>query len=189
MKHPWDSTDPNEDIFDMSFQRILCCDFDGVFHGYRQGWKGPTEIYDEPVPGSFEWLEQIAAVTNAAGEKLFDPMIYSSRSKFEGGVAAMRSWFARYGLPDELLRELTFCHEKPAAWLTIDDRCFEFRGVFPTPDYLLNYTSWVSDSGTLPMKSDADLLRQIAIDGLHSNARDTGAAEILRRIADRIDGR
>lgn len=169
----------------MGFQRILCLDFDGVFHWYRKGWKGPTEIYDDPVPGSFEWLQAISAELDENGEKVFDPQIYSSRSQHDGGIGAMQEWFIKHGLPEKLVWELNYPQEKPAAWLTLDDRCFQFRGAFPTAEYLLGFTSWVSTQGAPElMHSDADLLRQIANEGL----RDATSRELLVQIANRLEG-
>ncbi|MFN8923034.1 MAG: hypothetical protein ACK5XP_08940, partial [Sphingobacteriia bacterium] len=50
----------------------IAIDFDGVLHGYSRGWHDGT-IYDPPVPGSREAMEQL----KAAGHYL---MIFSSRT-------------------------------------------------------------------------------------------------------------
>lgn len=187
MKDPRNNTNPNQDLYDMAFKRTLCLDFDGVFHLYSQGWKGPTEIYDGVVPGSIDWLEAIAAHTNEEGEKAFDPQIYSSRSKHAGGIAAMEKWFIKHGLSTDTLCLLVFPTEKPAAWLTIDDRCFQFRGLFPTPDFLINYKAWMKRPVMAEgVAGDADLLRRIASD-YQETAGDVHAR--LLRIANELEGR
>ena len=62
---------------------ILCLDFDGVIHDYREGWKG-GDIYGEVTPGFWEWLFKAA--------KLFRIVVYSSRSKTEEAGQAMQAW-------------------------------------------------------------------------------------------------
>jgi hypothetical protein len=108
---------------------ILCIDFDGVIHSYDRGWQS-GEIYGNAVPGFFEWAER--------AKEYFRLVIYSSRSKTEDGVIAMsrwlheqrRAWRIATGFPNDGLEptEIEFAHEKPAAFLTIDDRAVQFRG-------------------------------------------------------------
>ena len=75
----------------MMAKPILCVDFDGVIHSYSSGWKGELNLPDPPVPGAFEWLESLIPY--------FLINIYSSRSKYEGGPAAMYDWFVLHGAP------------------------------------------------------------------------------------------
>jgi hypothetical protein len=110
------------------FQPTICIDFDGVIHSYEKGWQSGV-IYGSVVPGFFEWVERV--------RHQFKLVIYSSRSKSNEGVIAMGAWLheqrniwiknggSRH--PTEPL-EMEFAHEKPAAWLTIDDRAIQFRG-------------------------------------------------------------
>jgi hypothetical protein len=110
------------------FKPTLCIDFDGVIHSYEKGWQDGV-IYGEVVPGFFEWVECV--------RDQFKLVIYSSRSKSDEGVTAMgiwlheerNKWIKSGGKrhPTEPL-EIEFAHEKPAAWLTIDDRAICFRG-------------------------------------------------------------
>jgi len=129
---------------------ILCLDFDGVCHSYTSGWKGAGNIPDAPVDGLFEFLEQAA--------KVFDIQVFSSRSGQPGGILAMRNWFSKYftdyafhKAPE--LREkysdftitdnfIKFPTEKPAAFLTIDDRAICFTGFWPKIDDLKNFQPW-----------------------------------------------
>lgn len=126
---------------------ILCVDFDGVVHSYVSPWQDAGHIPDDPVPGALRWL------WNAT--KFFDVQIYSSRSKDSLGITAMRAWmrtqsakefdendhpmaFARANYP------INFVAEKPAAFLTIDDRAICFQGDWSAldPAELLKFKPW-----------------------------------------------
>ena len=120
----------------MAFKRKICVDFDGVIHWYRDGWKG-DEIYDEPVPGAFPWLVAMA------NDPEFGVYIYSSRSQTDDGIAAMRRWFLAHGLDQAVLDSFEFPAQKPAAWLTIDDRAVCFTGAFPTLQEMADFVPWM----------------------------------------------
>lgn len=114
---------------------ILCVDFDGVIHDYRDGWQG-GRIYGNVTDGFFAWLEQ--------AQRLFRVVVYSSRSKDEDGVKAMKSWLAQQNggiLPDGL----EFANEKPPAFLTIDDRALTFNGSWGEfePGKLRDFRPWM----------------------------------------------
>jgi hypothetical protein len=112
----------------------ICIDFDGVIHSYERGWQG-GDIYGEVVPGFFEWVERVRYD--------FKLVIYSSRSKADNGVVAMSLWLGekrnkwiKEGRRRDPVEALTFefAHEKPAAWLTIDDRAICFCGNWAAPE-------------------------------------------------------
>jgi hypothetical protein len=122
---------------------ILCLDFDGVIHSYTSGWKGADVIPDPPVPGAAEFLRKAV--------EFFRVAIFSSRSGQPGGIDAMKAylllrvagqgetakhpgWFERIEWPTE----------KPAAFLTIDDRALCFNGDFEIydPQALLAFKPW-----------------------------------------------
>ena len=116
------------------FKPTICIDFDGVIHSYEKGWQGGV-IYGTVVPGFFEWVEQV--------RDRFKLVIYSSRSKTNEGVIAMGQWLHRQrnewiaagGKRNETEPlELECVHEKPAAWLTIDDRAIRFNGDWSDPE-------------------------------------------------------
>jgi hypothetical protein len=126
----------------------LCIDFDGVIHKYSKGWQDGT-IYDDVVPGFFEWAER--------ARHHFKLVIYSSRSKDDNGTILMsmwlheqrNKWIAEGGQRDETEPlEIEFAHEKPAAWLTIDDRCIRFDGSWRMlglePERLLAFKPWMT---------------------------------------------
>jgi hypothetical protein len=115
---------------------ILCVDFDGVVHSYKSGWQGADVISDPPVPGALRWLWKAT--------EWWDVQIYSSRSKEPRGREAMQAWMldharAEFG-PDHPMSMLdgerdqgfqypiTFAADKPAAFLSIDDRAICFEG-------------------------------------------------------------
>lgn len=111
-----------------NFKPTICVDFDGVIHSYEKGWQDGT-IYGTVVPGFFEWVERV--------RDHFKLVIYSSRSKDDAGVVQMGYWlheqrnlWLQSGGVRHPQKPLTFefAHEKPAAWLTIDDRCIRFDG-------------------------------------------------------------
>jgi hypothetical protein len=131
---------------------ILCVDFDGVIHSYTNGWKGACVIPDPPVPGALRWLWKAT--------EWFDVHIYSSRTKDEHGREAMLAWMVdksreefgeghpmseiRGDLSPEHQYPITFSHEKPAAFLTIDDRAVCFHGDWNElePSELLSFKPW-----------------------------------------------
>ena len=132
------------------FRPTLCIDFDGVIHSYEKGWQDGS-IYGTVVPGFFAWA--IQAVEH------FTLVVYSSRSKSPEARTAMMEWLgtqsvqairdgevpSNYEWP-RLLDHLEFAAEKPAAWLTIDDRAICFTGDWAdprlSPSALLAFRPW-----------------------------------------------
>lgn len=128
------------------FRPTICIDFDGVIHSYEKGWQGGL-IYGTVVSGFFEWVERV--------RDDFHLVIYSSRSKDDAGVKAMGVWLhtkrnewinaGGQRNPSEPL-SIEFAHEKPAAWLTIDDRAIRFSGDWNDPqlstEAMLAFKPW-----------------------------------------------
>ena len=128
------------------FRPTICIDFDGVMRSYERGWQDGT-IYGTVVRGFFEWVERVRFD--------FKLVIYSSRSKDDNGVILMsmwlheqrNKWIAAGGQRNETEPlEIEFAHEKPAAWLTIDDRCVRFDGSWDNPqlepEAMLAFKPW-----------------------------------------------
>lgn len=124
---------------------ILCLDFDGVIHSYTSGWHGDTVISDPVTVGFFEWLDEAA--------QHFKIVVYSSRSKNPKACDAMALWMAKQRLmwrenggtssiKDGSPVDIEFAHEKPAAFLTIDDRAIQFDGTWPNVADLLSFKPW-----------------------------------------------
>lgn len=124
---------------------IICLDWDGVIHDYREGWQDGS-IYGSVTPGFFEWAME--------ARLHFSLVIYSSRSKTDDGIQAMKTWLQHqaeiyYG--DEIVatdcaKAFEFAYEKPAAFLTIDDRAIAFKGDWLagelSPAVMMNYRTW-----------------------------------------------
>lgn len=120
---------------------ILCLDFDGVIHSYTSGWKGCDTIPDPPVEGSIAFM--LGAL------RLFDVVIFSSRSGDPDGLAAMKRWLREhsgqcwYETPDGPgIESVRFVTEKPPAHVTIDDRAITFDGSWPSLQQLLSFRPW-----------------------------------------------
>lgn len=118
------------------FKKIILVDFDGVLSDYSSGWQGADIANDPPVPGAIGWLREMLA------DDRFDVQIYSSRSRQEGGILCMKNWLIEHGMPVEEADRIKFPTEKPAAFLTIDDRAVCFTGVFPTPHAIQHFKPW-----------------------------------------------
>jgi hypothetical protein len=134
----------------MSDRPILVVDFDGVLNSYASGWQGADIINDPPVEGAIEWLYRVIGA--------FEVHIYSSRSKEPIGITAMKNWLyaeerhyraqadqAGKHLPKtSLALNLKWPTEKPAAFLSIDDRCIRFEGPgsWPSVDALKDFKPW-----------------------------------------------
>lgn len=113
-------------------KKILLIDFDGVCHSYTSGWQGANVIPDPPVPGLLDAFKSYL--------KCFDVQIYSARTRQEGGREAMVEWFDTHF--HEILHLISFPTQKPAAFLTLDDRAITFKGTWPDVDALMNFKTW-----------------------------------------------
>lgn len=130
-------------------RKILAIDFDGVVHSYERGWQNGA-IYGSVTRGFFEWCERVG--------KDFRLVIYSSRSATPRGVSEMRYWLVRQWHdwnrdrlnqeepPGIMPDQFEFAHQKPPAWLTIDDRCVRFDGSWDnpllSPRAMLDFEPW-----------------------------------------------
>lgn len=120
---------------------ILCVDFDGVLHSYSSGWQGADVVADPPVDGAIAFMREAS--------KHFRVAVHSSRSLQPGGMEAMKTWLTRCALNQSRLDDdLTWLDlvqwplEKPAAFVTIDDRALTFTGTWPAIETLLSFKPW-----------------------------------------------
>ncbi len=125
---------------------ILVLDFDGVLHSYSSGWKGADTIPDPPVAGAMKFIWDATDHFRVA--------ILSSRSNQSGGLSAMKAWlyyhfkdyWGTHGThamqADDKLSEIEWPLEKPAAFLTIDDRALTFDGTWPRIEDLKAFQPW-----------------------------------------------
>jgi len=116
--------------------KTILVDFDGVLHSYTSGWKGAEVASDPPTPGAIEWLQKMLR------EKDLILCVYSSRSNQTGGIRTIKDWLYKHGLSPADIGRLEFPISKPAAWLTIDDRCICFSGAFPTAEEIHKFKPW-----------------------------------------------
>jgi hypothetical protein len=117
---------------------ILCIDFDGVIHSYESGWKGGA-IYGTVTVGFWEWAER--------AKDYFTLTIYSSRSVTEDGILGMKAWMTREHPQRQLPPYFQFAHQKPPAFLTIDDRALTFMGDWGRfdPVALRDFKPWMTE--------------------------------------------
>lgn len=116
---------------DSGCKPTLALDFDGVLHWYRHGWKGPTVIDDEPVPGAVEAVKEYL--------EHFEVVVFGGRAHYPGGIEAMKDWMKEHGFPVD---EIRFSSTKPLALIIMDDRAVRFEGVFLKSGELLGMKPW-----------------------------------------------
>jgi hypothetical protein len=120
---------------------ILCLDFDGVLHSYTNGWMGANVVSDPPVPGALAFIK--------LAQEHFTVSIFSSRSNQSGGIEAMKAWLNEHMATIwnheqifAIMGDIQWPTEKPAAFLTIDDRALTFTGEWPDAKSLLDSKPW-----------------------------------------------
>jgi hypothetical protein len=175
--------DTNESISNIAGQHdhTIALDFDGVIHSYTSGWLGPDVIPDPIVPGAAEFI-----VTAA---EYYDIVIYSTRAETPEGRDAMRTWL-REQIPrelswwrdsvDELIANIHTTDRKPPALLYIDDRGFQFQGVFPALEYIENFEPWYTRETELDVALDALNKAHDIVYDMVEVAENTTIQEILR---------
>jgi hypothetical protein len=130
---------------------ILSLDFDGVLHSYTSGWHGARNIPDPPVydvetgESSIEWLSSLVYDQRdpfVPRFRDFDVCIFSSRSRYFGGRSAMKRYLLKWGLRPGELEAIRFPLFKPAAFLQLDDRAWQFGGIFPGAAHMKSFRPW-----------------------------------------------
>ena len=112
--------------------KLIEINFDGVVHSNTSGWKGATEIPDEPVVGIRDAIDEI----RQAGYKV---VIVSSRTATDEGIQVIKDWLLKYNITVD-----DVCREKQAAYLTIDDRAICFDGnANKLLEDIINFEPWM----------------------------------------------
>ena len=126
-------------------RRTVAIDFDGVIHAHRVPWTYANEINDGPVPGAFEFIERVL--------EEFNVVIFSARADSYTAREAICEWLQAHWPAVKVVARRGECvlvggswihitHEKPHAFMYIDDRGWRFEGTFPTMDELRAFESW-----------------------------------------------
>ncbi len=115
-------------------KKIIAVDFDGVLHSFTTGWTQSNHIPDPPVDGAITWLIKLIYS--------YDVVIFSARNENLEAVSAMKRWLFEYGMLWMDIDKLEFPTKKPACHLLIDDRCFCFKGNFPSLSEIDNFVPW-----------------------------------------------
>lgn len=120
------------------FRKCVAIDFDGVIHQHVSKWTVAHEIHDGPVPGAFDFIEQVLDE--------FDVVIFSARASDLRGKEAIETWlweeWKRVKKNVNTLLRIKVTAQKPSAFIYIDDRGWHFQGTFPTMDELRSFEPW-----------------------------------------------
>lgn len=146
-------------------------DFDGVLHAYSTPVSAyPGGVWDDAHIPDGAVKAGMETLYGCILSGKIDPVIYSSRSKTAAGREAMAAWLvrehARYvaelgpgrsTLLEEMkiLERVSFEAEKPAAWLTIDDRAWCFTGNRLTAQEILDFKPWNKGGQSAVMRAVA----------------------------------
>lgn len=125
------STVPGE-----KYCKAICLDFDGVLHGYRNGFTPGAPPDDTPVEGALAFVRGVLR----AGFKVY---VLSARFDREENLLYVRQWLTRNGFP---AASMTLVTTKPKACLYVDDRGFRFEG--PQSWQTINEMLSTGDPGT-----------------------------------------
>jgi phosphoglycolate phosphatase-like HAD superfamily hydrolase len=115
----------------MSNKMTIILDFDGVINSYESGWRGVTNIPDEPVEGVNEAIQEL--------RKKFKVVVHSSRCHQKGGMDAIKDYLQKYNIEvDEVVEN------KVPAVVQVDDRAITFKGEWNKDliDSIKNFKPW-----------------------------------------------
>lgn len=153
----------------MMTKPILLLDFDGVIHSYTSGWAGARVILDPPVKGALEFITQ--AIKSFAvciyssrsrqfgGKRAMKKWLQREYCKLAPSYENTSEWWRKiiaetaFADPWEdevrwaakkLVSRISFPTKKPAAFITIDDRCIQFDGDWSrfSCEELLKFKPW-----------------------------------------------
>lgn len=128
-RYYWEKVEKSDKTYTVSI------DFDGVINSYTSGFISVDIIPDVPVTGAFEFIEMVL-------KHNWKVVIFSTRNKHPNAVKAIKDWFLRYKMKQEILDQLEFPIDKPIARIYIDDRGYKFEGIWPTMSELKEFYPW-----------------------------------------------
>lgn len=121
----------------------IAIDFDGVLHGYSQGYQD-GEIYDPPVPGAAEAMKKLKEqghylyIFTTRTNKIFKKKGDAKDEKYQENQ--IKEWMAKYDIPYDKI----WTFGKPMADLFIDDRAINFAGKWnETLETVANFKTWL----------------------------------------------
>lgn len=148
----------------MTHRKLIAIDFDGVLHAYDTPFSDAATISDGPTPGAMAFLRSLVE------DGRFDVCVVSSRCKEPSGVEAIQDWLHHHlafdGVDEEgpiprgvdlndlrsirahipavqnLLGQVEIISYRPPAFLTIDDRGWQFTGTWPDLEDLAAFRPW-----------------------------------------------
>jgi hypothetical protein len=154
----------------MKGKPIILVDFDGVLHSYTSGWKGARVISDPPVPGALEFLINLicggrveVCIYSARSRQwggrramkrwIIEHFSAECREPWETMKEPFKAWLGETVFADpweeevdwaarRLIASIKWPTKKPAAFLTLDDRCICFDGQFPSVQEMLSFKPW-----------------------------------------------
>lgn len=145
---------------------ILCLDFDGVIHSYSSGWKGASIIPDPPVEGALEFIIkamnhfEVNILSSRShqwmGKKAMKKWLYNYLYKEAIIYEECPSWLSccihcfadpweeqvEWDIKRIVYKEIKWPVFKPASLISIDDRGFQFTGIWPNIQFLLEFKPW-----------------------------------------------
>jgi hypothetical protein len=113
--------------------KTIAIDFDGVLADYH-GWEGPEHL-GAPLPGALAFIHDLLASD-------YQVVIFTTRADSLAGREMIRLWFMTQKVCEHCLAKLELTNIKPPAWLYIDDRCFLFKGTYPTIKEIEDFKPW-----------------------------------------------
>lgn len=132
--HAWDERRPTKRNF------RVACDFDSVIHQGTSLFTVPSEILDPPWPGVFQGIREILEegstfiihTCRLSHWSTSNPFLFAEDP--EKVERALKIWFLLHDMEPNYVDQFHFWRYvgKPSADVYIDDKAFNFDGLFPT---------------------------------------------------------
>ena len=116
-------------------RKVLAIDFDGVIHKNSKGFHDGT-VYDEPIAGSLEAIRELSSHYDIV---IFSCKALKDRPLINGktGQELIYQWLEHHNVK-KFIKLVT--HEKPRAFLYIDDKGYTFTDWDQTLSYIKGVT-------------------------------------------------